>query len=228
MIARACSLLVLATALTTSARATPQVPSGLVAAAGATPGVFADYLVESAIPAGIELHEADMPRTFPPAMTIDRNTTMPIAQLVAAFNDRQKAYRAALVDGVFVIRPAAGKAAYLDAAAPGPRVRVRGLAAATRRLFAPLDPRLASGDARAPVAAGGKDDAGDAVQVDVDTNGRSILNVLNTLAKQVPNRAWLALTSDGEPARVSQIGFIRPNGYSLLSVSVSGRPGGGR
>ena len=37
---------------------------------GSTPGVFADYLVETAIPAGIELKQADMPLTFPPAIAL--------------------------------------------------------------------------------------------------------------------------------------------------------------
>jgi hypothetical protein len=149
--------------------------------------------------------------------------TVAASALVSAFNDKQRAYRAALIDDVFVIRPAESRAAYLDARAPGMRLRTRGLSEATRWLFAPLDSRLAPGEPHIPGGLGGKDEAGDAVQVDLNVDGRSILNVLNELVKQLPNRAWLALTTDGDTAQVGQIGFIRPNGYSLLPVSGRGR-----
>src|SRR5580704_9503588 len=114
--------ILLTVGLTVRVPAATQAPAGLIATAGAAPGVFTDYLVEASIPAGIELRQADMPLTFPPKIAIDRTNAIAASELVNTFNDRQRGYRAALVDGVFVIRPVAGRAAYLDQLAPAMRL----------------------------------------------------------------------------------------------------------
>jgi hypothetical protein len=197
-----------------------RVPRGLVDLVTATPGTFTDRLVDAGIPAGIELPERDMPRSFPAPLTLDPAVTMPAAELAALFNERHPDYRADVQDGVFVIRPASGRAAYLDQPAPAPRMQVRGLMAATRRLFGPLDPKLETPAGKASPPIGGVDESGETIVLDLAPAGKPVLRVLNEIVSHAPHRAWLALTADSMPPRVSQIGYIRPNGFSLLSLSL--------
>ena len=196
-----------------------RVPAGLVDAAGTAPGILVHYLVEASIPAGIELQQSDMPLTFPPKLAVDGRSTIPAAELSKAFNERHTTYRAEIVDGVFVIRPVARRASYLDQAAPPIRLHVRGIMAATRKLFAPLDPRLDAAGPRVGTPVGGVDLEGEAVDIDTDTAGKSVLNVLNAIVNHAPGRAWLALTTDQETTTIGQIGFIRANAFSLLPIS---------
>ena len=67
---------------------------------------------------------------------------IPAAQLVDAFNDHHRQYRAEILDKVVVIRPVTQRAAYLDSGAPIGELRAQGLIRIAAKIFAPLDPTL--------------------------------------------------------------------------------------
>ena len=190
--------------------------------AGAPPGIFTHYLVDASIPSGIELQQRDMPLTFPSKLTFDGGSTKSASQLSMAFNERHSTYRSEIIDGVFVIRPVSRRASYLDAPATPGRLRVRGIMAATRKLFAPLDAKLDAGP-RATTPVGGVDVEGEVIEIDVETAGKTVFHVLNDIVKRAPGRAWLAFATDEETSTVAEIGFIRRNGFSLLTIVPSGR-----
>jgi hypothetical protein len=153
---------------------------------------------------------------------IDRQRMIPLGDLAREFNSRHADYHAELTGDVFVIRPVARKATYLDGPAPPLQVRVRGVMDAGRKIFSPLDPRIDPPGARLGSFLGGLDtDLGLNVDVYLDGRGRKAIDLLNDVAMKGPGHAWLVLTTGDETSRISAFGFIHQNG-STTELKVLG------
>jgi hypothetical protein len=197
------------------------VPAGLVAAAHQEPLGFAMALSDAAIPNGLETRgPAQRPRQKPD-FDLARQSTVPLRQVVNEFNKSHADYQAEIVDGVVVVRPQGNKAAYLDAPStvePGP---VDGAMTAARKIFRGLDPRLGDGGGIVGSSINtSADERGEFNTVLLDGHGRSVIGVLNQLAKQ-SGRGWLVVTSDEKgSSRVRAFGLVHRHG-SITSVQLN-------
>jgi hypothetical protein len=201
-----------------------QVPVSLVGAASQDPLSMVNLLAEAAIPAGAEIRQSDYqrftgsPRRWDPERLsrerFAQETTVPADRLVAAFNQSHATYRALMMGGVLVIRPARDRAPYLDGGAPMATLSARGLMPLAERMFVPLDPRLAQEGGRAGSLVGpiGVElDRGDDLQLVVEARGKTVIQVLNDIARQAPGHAWLVVTMDGD-RRIERFGFMHRYG----------------
>jgi len=185
-----------------------------------SPEIFTGYLAATGVPAGLELRQGDRPARKR-EIAIDRTSTISATELAKAFNERHADYFAAVLNGVFVIRPVAQRAGYLDTAAPTMELQVRGLIAAARKLFAPLDPRIDAPGGQMASGLGGLDFEGDGMAIALDTKGKAVLDVLNEITKKAAGHAWIVVTqTEAEVTRITQIGFIRSSGSTTL-VAIS-------
>ena len=197
------------------------VPSALLTEVGRSPMEFAVVLAEAAVPSGLEIKEPGDLRSRP-VRFVDADFTkkIPANQLTAAFNAQHSDYRAVSLNGVVVIRPLEGRAAFLDqpSAITSP-VSITGRMAAARRVFAPLDPGLL-GVVLNSLGYEGEDEP---IVLD-GAAGRSVIDTLNEIVTQSPS-AWQVTTrKQGDAQRVVAFGFIRRDG-SGTTVSLRQQPG---
>lgn len=183
-----------------------------LAAVRRPPLEFVMDLAHAAIPAGIEIRAADRSNErygdlseVPPA-TADRG------QLARLFNQHHSTYHAQLIDGVVVVRPSQDATPYLgQTLAPDVVLRERGLMRTIERIFSVLDPRLSAAGPRVGSVLGpvGVDvDRGENLAVEIDARGRSLIQVLDDLARAAPGHAWLVVTDGQTPAHIIRAGLI--------------------
>jgi len=202
------------------------VPRDLLATVERPPLEFAMVLSAEAIPAGIEIKDADDVVPFkPPVFKAERDLNqVPLGDLVDAFDAANDDYGAALIDGVFVIRPREGRAAFLDAPSSlDGVVMVTGLMEAQQAIFAQLSPRVL--DPMIRVDHGGEAAKAFVTEFSLDgTGGRRVVDTLNEIALKMPG-AWQVTTRehDGE-AEIAKFGFI----YSDFNRSLRNVPIGPR
>lgn len=191
-----------------------QAPIGLLKAASLDAEGFAMNLARAAVPAVLEMHERDRrPGLLRPRVDLADRQLIGVEQLVSEFNRSRRDLRAEVIDGVIVIRPGSARLAYLDGGAPTGGIRVRGVMNAARKLCAPLDPAPDAAGGQVGSMLGGFEQRGVNVDIDVVTDGRSVLEVLVAVADTAPAHVPFVLAS-GAPTelRVSRIGFIHAEG----------------
>lgn len=191
------------------------VPNYLLAAANGPLYDFALLAAHARLPVGLELHESDDPQPFRPTVRLpepdDVEQTVSLSTVIATFNSTHRDYRAELVDGVMVVRPRVGRAAFLD----GPSglesvVTVTGVPAALRTIFSPLDPGLlgpwvGSGSGRHAL-----DDL--TAQLTIDGSpGHTVLSTLNQILEQ-RQAGWYVVTRRRDGAwDIVKFGRLLPN-----------------
>ena len=186
------------------------VPASLIEAAQQSPVDFAGALAAASMPSGFEIKEADdgppSEKATPP---VDPDRKVVMTDVIRAFEDRHPTYRARMIRGVLVVRPVEDALAFLDEPSTiYPPVTVTGIMAAARRVFVPLDARLAG----AGLGSGGR--LGDFAPVALDgSGGRTVIDTLNRIVTQVPGRAWVVTTrKQASDIRVIGFGFIGGDG----------------
>lgn len=176
------------------------------------------YCVARAIACGLELKESDIlhgSEIVPVALSPSAHTTA--TEVVAIFNENNATYRASMTEGVVVIRPAHGTAAYLDSAPGLTKIEGRGLMWLVGNAFIPLDPSFAGrsglGSELGP-ADGTRPDTGEDIYMEIDGSGRSVVSILNEIVRKAPTHAWL-VTTDGAPVpTMLRLGIINPGHHS--------------
>lgn len=185
------------------------VPAALIEAAQQSPVDFAVALAGASVPSGFEIKDADDgPPSEMAAVPVDPNRNVAMTDVIRAFEDRHPGYSARMIRGALVVRPVEGALAFLDEPSTiYPPVNVTGIMAAARRIFVPLDARLAG-------AGLGVGRPGDFVPVTIDgSGGRTVIDTLNQIVTQAPGRAWVVTTrKQGSDIRVIGFGFIEGNG----------------
>jgi hypothetical protein len=198
-----------------------EVPASLLAAAGTDPRTFVSILTHVGVPAGLEIRESSdqlpssSPRLWDPeqwtAERVAQQNKVPLPQIVAAFNQQHGDYKAAVLDGVLVVRPAERRVAYLDGHGPTGQLHAAGLMSLAETVFAPLDARLDKPGGRAGSRIGpiGVDvDYGDGLDLVVEAWDRNVLDILNEVVRNAPGHSWIVVTSDGDPAHILRAGFF--------------------
>jgi hypothetical protein len=190
--------------------ANPAVPTSLLEAAQRRPADFAAALASASVAAGFELKEPDDGPPSGETMALgDSDRKVPLADVAKAFEARHPAYRASLLRGVLVVRPAEDSLPFLDEPSTiSPPATVKGVMAAARRVFLPMDRRL-SGPALNSLGR-----PSDALQLTLDgRGGRKVIDTLNQIVTQAPGRAWIVTTRKvGNEVRLVGFGFIEANG----------------
>jgi len=203
--------------IATFAQAQPEtqtpVPVGLLTSARQDPLGFAMSLSDASIPDGLETRTPAQRPMQKPDFDLARTSTVPLRQVVDEFNKYHADYHAEIVDAVVVVRPIGKRTAYLDAPSIVERGPVDGLMLAARRIFSGLDPRVnADGGLGGSSSNLSADERGEFTTVVLDGHGRSVVGVLNQLAKQ-SGRGWLVETSDEQgTARVRSFGLVHRHG----------------
>ncbi len=173
---------------------------------------FALLAVHARVPVGLELHDDDDPQPF--RLSVKRpdpgvvEESVPLATVIDAFNSAQREYRAELMDGVMVVRPRTGRAAFLDGASGLEAVvTVTGVTQALRTVFSPLDPGLAGpwvGSSYGPL-----EDLTSQVTID-GSPGRTVMNTLNQIAGQ-RQAGWYVVTRGVDRRReIARFGSLQP------------------
>jgi hypothetical protein len=206
-------------------QARPAVPAGLLQWANSDPMTFVQLLAEAGLPAGLELGESDykLVKTTRSRWNsqewnrerFERDATVPADELVTVFNASHPTYRADLQDGVFVIRPRTGRAAYLDTRALSGLLTARGLMAIGEKVFAPMDQRLNQPLGRPGSVLGRPGleiDHGEQLDFSVNAAGLTVLEVLNEIARTGPGHAWFVVTAGGNVPRLTRFGFVHRYG----------------
>jgi hypothetical protein len=205
-------LLFLIVATCAIAQSSERLPAALLAETSRDPAGFIRVLADNAIPAGLEIREADVQPRARQRVDLDRRESTDASQVIASFNRVHADYQAALVDGVIVIRPAKRMPDYLDQPAQVGQFTSKGLMPAVKKVFAPLDPKLGGGGGElgsylGPV--GITVDHGEQADVTVDARGVTTLSVLNHIARQAPGHPWLVVVAYVEDApRIVRVGFV--------------------
>jgi hypothetical protein len=181
------------------------VPAGLVVVAGGNPLTFVHYCAELSVPCDLEILETDLARGWSNGSAIRRVGTVPASDVISAFNKTHSDYKAADLDGVILIRPSQQRARYLESIAPVGTLHERGLMTLVEHLFAPLDPALAKPGGRAgsyasPTGVGV--DVGEDIELTIQTDGRSVIDILNEMATLAPGHPWLVVTTNEAMAPV--------------------------
>jgi hypothetical protein len=193
----------------TQVGAQPLVPASLIEDARRPPVEFVAALAAAGLPAGLEIRGADdRPPSAPPRAPTGRDRVA-IGDVLAAFNAARRDYAADLVSDVIVVRPIAGRLAFLDTPAHiEGSLPVTGVMAAARQVFSAISPRLLG-----PVVGSGSL-AGEDAAIVLETTGRTtILELLNQIVVQAPPRAWAVSTFEYEGAvRVASFGFVEATG----------------
>jgi len=194
------------------------VPSPLITMAQRPPWEFAMLLANASVPSGLEVRDIDVVRPLKrPNFALDRSVNIPVADLIKAFNSQHTDYHAELANGVFVVRPTVRPARFLDQPShlTSPIVAT-GLMGAARRLFAPLDPSLASGlGTTGSFVNASPDDLGENIPISVNGD-RNVIDSLNQIVLQSP-RTWYVVTTkrqNGETL-IIRFGFIHGQGITI-------------
>lgn len=205
-----------------SLRDAQTVPSQLRLATRADPMAFSMMLAHASVPAGVELRATDATPRSKPDLSFKPEPRMSLSDLVDAFNAGRADYRAAAIEGVLVIRPAAAKASYLDQPSGVGKLEVTGVLNAVRKVFAGLEPSLATGGVLGSYIGVNSDQRGDDVALVLDGTGRTVLDVLNQIAKQ-SGKTWFVVSSPDERSpTVLKFGVMHPGGSSSI-IEIAGR-----
>lgn len=190
----------------------PQAPESLLRAAGLPPMSFVELLVEAGIPAGLEIRESDLRATAAGGEATGWKKSVPLQELIEAFNERHVDYTAVLVDGVVMIRPTRMRADYLDQTSRVSSVAQKGLMPIIKSLFVPLDESLGLSGGQVSSRLGPVGvaiDRGDPVQLSMDLAGATVIEWLNRIGTQVPGHAWLVVTSNASNgSQIVSIGWV--------------------
>jgi hypothetical protein len=203
--------LVLVTVAMRSQPAPARLPAALLAETARDPAGFTRVLADLLIPAGLEIRETDVRARLLPRTELDLKATVDAADVVVAFNRAHPDYEAALLDGVFVIRPTKRLPDYLDQPARTDQFTCQGLMRGAKKVFAALDPRLVSdGEIGSILGQPGVEiDHGENTTISVDGRGVTNLAALNQIARQAPGHPWLVVVSQSDRApRIVSLGFI--------------------
>ena len=189
--------------LTTTAQDRSGVPSSLIAAAQKPLIQFATALARASVPAGFEFREGDeglrdLTAPWPGGAAVS------LVDVARAFEKHHAAYRAVVMGKVLVVRPRSDRGDYLDEPTQiDTPTTVTGIMAAARRVFASRWPVLLG-----PVA-NSYGTPGEDIDVILDGHGRKVVDTLNEIVLQVPNRVWVVTTRG---ARLTTFGFLDAKG----------------
>ena len=203
------------------------VPAALAVGASSSPMAFVQFCAELSVPCGLEILETDRASASNTRTDIGRGGAVSASIVIDAFNKTHSDYRAADFDGVIVIRPSQQRARYLDSIARVGTLHERGLMTLGEHLFAPLDAALTKPGGRGGSYASptGVDvDRGEDVELTIQADGRSVIDILNEVATLAPGHPWLVVTSNEEIARVVQFGFVHR--YGTTTELRIGKPPG--
>jgi hypothetical protein len=191
------------------AQASNTVPASLLLKAQRSAVEVAFLLANASVPSGLEIREADdlYPKP-PPDYTLDLTQQVPASDVVKAFNAQHRDYQAAVLDGVFVIRPADASVRFLDEPSTiRPVVTIIGAMAAMRRVFAALDPELSG------VVLNSLGHEGENTPVALDgTGNHKVIDTLNQVAKQTRSTWQVKTRKHGKEWRVAEFGVIHEHG----------------
>ena len=172
-------------------------PRHLLAAAGDPLFDFTLLAANAHVPVGVELHENDDPQPFRHTASPRDQTvaveTVPLDDVIGAFNRAHRDYQAKLADGVIVIRPSVGRTAFLDQPSHiGSVISLTGVSSALRTIMSPLDSNLLG---RAVGSVTGRGALADlTAQLTLDGSpGRTVMSTLNQVAKQ-RQAGWYLVT----------------------------------
>jgi hypothetical protein len=149
-------------------------------------------VVGTGIPVGIEVRSgADYPSVRPP-LSVDPAVPS-IEEMSREFNRRHQAYRSAVMEGVFVIRPAEQVAAILDREVDVSPSQFRGVLLAMRAVLSTIDPSLVGGFAGSFINTT-PEQRGDFTEIVVGGR-RPLLDSLNAVVRQTaPSQGWMVVT----------------------------------
>ena len=210
-----------AAVLDASAQGRATVPSSLLAAARDQPIQFAMALTKASIPAGFEIRESDDGAPLGRPSGAGEGSAR-LSDVAKAFETYHRDYRAVVMGSVLVVRPRKGAASVLDApSAILERTKVTGIMAAARHIFSARWPALL-GPTLNSFGRPGED-----IDIVLDGRGRRVIDTLNEIVMQAPNRAWVVTTRhEGEEVQISSFGFLDSGGHRSVH-SVSGLRDGG-
>jgi hypothetical protein len=200
--------------------ASAQAPESLMSLATVDPLTFVRVLAEARVPAGLEIRQSD--KSIPPRLSsvptrerLAQEARVSLDSIAVACNASHRAYRATVAAGVVVVRPTDHAVDYLDQMTVSGQLRARGLMAFAREVFAPLQPTLGRQRAQfgsTPSPVGVDVDRGDALELEIDAQGLTVLEILNEVARRAPGHAWLFVTRDGDTPRIASLGFLHNYG----------------
>jgi hypothetical protein len=173
-------------------------------------------LTKASVPAGFEIRESDDRAPLgPPSGAAEGSARL--SDVVKVFETYHREYRAVVMESVLVVRPRKRAAALLDA--PSSIVqptRVTGIMTAARQIFSVRWPSLL-GPTLNSCGRPGED-----VEIVLDGRGLRVIDTLNEIVMQAPNRAWVVTTrQEDEEAQVLNFGFLDSSGRRRVQ-SVSG------
>lgn len=201
--------LAVAALLVGSGQDRPTLPSSLMVAARLQPIQFASALTQASVPAGFEIHESDDGAPLGPSSGTVEGTVR-LSDVAKAFEAHHRAYQAVVMGSVLVVRPRKGAVPFLDAPSSILQpTKVTGIITAARRIFSARWPKfMGSGPVLNSLGQPGED-----LDIVLDGRGRRVIDTLNSIVVQAPNRAWIVTTrqEDGK-ARIASFGFLDSKG----------------
>ena len=207
-----------------TARQGATVPKSLLAAVESPLAEFS-RLVAKVIPAGFELHESDdaWPRSV--SEMREGQPTIPVGELIAAFNRANRSYRAEMLDNVFVVRPIDGRSMFLDSPSPiSEPIKEVGVIRSLRIVLSPLNADLLKPSAGSVMGKRAVEAFSTPIALD-GSKPRRVINTLNQIAAQAPG-AWQVITRRraDKVDEIIRFAFI----YSDGARSVTPMPGFGQ
>ena len=181
----------------------------------------AQMLVEAGCTVGLEVLRRDYeefqkpsPRRWNPWNAnrdhFAKEERVPITEFIRAFNTAHDMYGSDVRDGVVIIRPVAGRAAYLDQRPLRGTLHAKGLFIMLPTLTEAMQGRVLTGGVVGSVLGtpGVEIDRAEGVQFSVVTDGRTVVEILNDIIAQSAPRGWWLIRSNDASARIEQVGFI--------------------
>lgn len=193
----------------------PRAPTSLMTAAKRDPVVFLMVAAHLGVPAGLEVRASDQQPSGRPNFESADQTTVPLREVVAAFNAAHSDYHAQLIDAVLVIRPLQRKADFLDQTSSVGQIEIVGVMFVARSIFAAIDPSL---DPSGPMLGSriglDADAAGESVPIRLNGHARTNIQLLNDVVSQSP-RGWMVVTDVDAPSpQIVRVGFMHRGGAS--------------
>ena len=195
----------------------PQVPDSLMVAATRDPVMFVMVAAHLGLPSGLEVRASDQRPSGRPEFQSASQRTVPLSEVLTAFNAAHSDYHAQLSGAVIVIRPVQRKAAYLDQTSALGQIDVVGVTAAARKIFVAIDPSLDAAGATIGSRIGlDAAAAGDSVRIKLNGQGRTNIQLLNDVVSQSP-RGWMVVTDgEAESPQIVRVGFVNRGGASTF------------
>ena len=203
-----------------------EVPARLLEAARFPPRAFADSLVDTFIPAGLEVQESRLGPPGPmPLFDLERQPTVPLSSVIETFNATHADYQATWADSVVVIRPVRKRLRYLDTASDFDVVTITDPMEAVRRVWARVEPTLVAPGGRLGSYMVSAEERRPDMKVTMVGSGHTVVETLNQIAAQI-ERGWVVYTSvdqDGA-VHIDSIGLLFRRGGVV--VDLARRPAG--